>query len=175
MACMVSGVGIKPDMFSGMSDEECIRRGFGDSADAILRELETTRIDMTLAEFAQHCAVLDGKLGEFFMSGLLEIAPNLHAIIPDIGNDIVRFVALCRVLKIILKSGDEKMKTNEEWTREAVGFLHEWGSTPTRDDVVSVCMDLATDPEVKSKMIASSGTVGVYADTLWRFILKLSI
>lgn len=103
MACMVSGVGIRSDMFSGMSDDEAIRRGFGDAADAVLQEAKNTKLDITLAEFTKHCTVLDGKLGDFFMSGLIEIAPNLHSVIPDIGNDVVRFVALCRVLKMVLK------------------------------------------------------------------------
>ncbi len=65
-------------------------------------------------------------------------------------------------------------KTSLNWRNEAQTFLKEWGSVPNRDDVIAVCNNIAADPLMRGAMIQVCGSVGVYADTLWHWILKES-
>ena len=154
---------IMSSMFASASDDQLITEAFGR---AVLESC--IPLDVDFEEFKGYCTDIGGKLGDYYMSGLRVVAPDLYAAI-HYDNSIRAFAALCRILNMIIKGG-----TDHDWRMEAQTFLYEWGSVPTRDDVIAVCQDLAADPVAHETMIDTCGTVCIYADTLWHWILRVS-
>lgn len=90
---------IMSNMFSSVTDERLITEAFGS---AVLESC--VRLDMDFTEFKKHCSILDGKLGDYYMSGLRAVSPALCCLI-RYDNSIRGFAALCRILNLILKGG----------------------------------------------------------------------
>lgn len=90
---------IMSNMFASIPDEQLIMDAFGS---AVLKGCSSIGVDFE--EFKKHCSVLDGKLGDYYLSGLRDLAPDLFGAI-RYDYSVRSFAALCRILNLIIKGG----------------------------------------------------------------------
>lgn len=99
---------IMSNMFSSVTDEQLITEAFGS---AVLKSC--VPLDMDFEEFKKNCTVIDGKLGDYYMSGLRAVSPALCCLI-RYDNSIRGFAALCRIINLIINGGIDDGKDESQ-------------------------------------------------------------